>query len=132
MHLYRVLFPWIFLTVSRFSSKVDRVVPSLFSRSESVSSLIFFSISWIFRRIVASTEVSAAGLGNSNGDSPSFMTITRFWQLAHHKLSLVILKRGEEQAGQESSVRIAPWRSRSAMAFMFFRFLDNCNPHKDF
>jgi hypothetical protein len=129
---YRALFPFIFLIVSRFSSKMDRVVPSLLSCSESVSSLIFFSTSWIFRRIVASKEVSAGGLGTSNGDSPSFMTITRFWQLTHHKLPPVILKRGEEHAGQESSVRIAPWRSKSAMAFMFFLFLDNCNPHKDF
>lgn len=111
---------------------MDRAVPSLLSCSKSVSSLIFFSTSWIFKRIVASKEVSAAGRDTSNSDSPSFITITRFWQLAHHKSPLFILKRGEEHAGQESSVRVAPWRSKSAMAFMFFLFLDNCNPHKDF
>jgi len=67
-----------------------------------------------------------------NGDSPSFITITRFWHLAHHKSPLFILKRGEEHAGQESSVRVAPWRSKSAMAFMFFPFSDKFKPHKDF
>ena len=72
------------------------------------------------------------GLDTSNGDSPSFMTITRFWHLAHHKSPLFILKRGEEHAGQGSSVKVAPWRSKSAMAFMFSPFSDNFKPHKDF
>lgn len=54
--------------------------------------------------------------------------MTRFWQLTHHRSPLRSLKRGEAQAGQECSVRVAPCLSRSAMALMVFVFSVTSNP----
>jgi hypothetical protein len=38
------------------------------------------------------------------------------------------LKRGDEQAGQEYSVRVAPCLSKSAIILMFLDSLDTTNP----
>lgn len=41
--------------------------------------------------------------------------MTFFSHLAHHRSPFFSLKSGEAHAGQASSVRVEPWRRRSAM-----------------
>jgi len=52
------------------------------------------------------------------GSSPSFTTMTFFSQFPHHRSPFFSLNSGEAHAGHASSVRVAPWRSRSAMRLM--------------
>jgi len=44
--------------------------------------------------------------------------MTFFSHLAHHRFPFFSLKSGEAHAGQACSVRVDPWRSRSAMRLM--------------
>ena len=113
---------------SRLSRSVDNVAPRLFSFSRSVSSASCFSICWIFFINVDSKLENAVLREISGSGSPSFTTITRFWQLAHQRSPLLSLKMGEEQAGQACFVRVAPCFSRSAMILMFSWFSVKSNP----
>ena len=126
-HLLLVLF-----TLSRFSRSVDNSVPNLCSFSGSFSSLSFPSISSIFVSRVDSSLVRKMGLVVSTGGDPSLTTITRFLHCPHQSSPLGILNSGEAHAGQGSSVRVAPCRSRSAMPWMSVCSLDNFSPHKGF
>lgn len=64
---------------------------------------------------VVSNESSKRGLVASSSVWPSFTTTTRFWHLTHHISPLLSLNNGEAQAGQDSSVSVAPFFSKSAM-----------------
>ena len=52
------------------------------------------------------------------GSSPSFRIMTFFSHLAHQRVPFLSLKSGDAHAGQASSVRVAPWRSKFAMRLM--------------
>ena len=54
------------------------------------------------------------------GSSPSLTTMTFFSHFAHQRVSFFSLKSGVAHAGQAKSVRVEPWRSRSAIRFMCF------------
>ena len=90
----------------------------------SFSSVIFTCTSLIFASTVDSSPLSIIDLVASSGVSPSLITRTRFWHLAHHISPLFSLNNGEEQAGHESSVSEAPCFSRSAMFCRSFCFVD--------
>jgi len=115
---------FIFLIFSRFSSNDVSVVLSFSSCVGSFSSLIFACTSLIFASTVDSTPLSMIDLVASSGVSPSLITRTLFWHLAHHSSPLFSLNNGEEQAGQECSVSVAPCLSRSAMFCRSFWFVD--------
>jgi len=115
---------FIFFIFSRFSSKDASVALSFSSCAGSFSSLIFACTSLIFASTVDSTPLSMIDLVASSGVSPSLTTRTRFWHLAHHSSPLLSLNSGEEQAGQESSVSVAPCFNRSAIFCRSFCFVD--------
>jgi len=72
---------------------------------------------------VVSSWLSAMGLVASSGVSPSLITMTRFWHLAHHSCPLGSLNNGELQAGHDSSVSVAPCLRRFAMVWRSFDFV---------
>jgi len=96
------------------------VAVSFSSFAGSVSSLSFFSISWIFVSTVVSSVLSKTGLVASVVVWPSLTMTTRFWHLEHHISPLWSLNSGEEQAGHERSVSVAPCFSRSAIVLSSF------------
>jgi len=117
---------FIFLIFSRFSSNDDNVVVNFSSLAGSVSSLSFFSKSWIFVSTVDSSVLSNTGRVAWVVVSPSFTMITRFWHLAHHSSFVLSLNSGEAHAGHESSVSVAPCFRRSAMVCRsLVSFFDN-------
>jgi len=69
---------FIFLIFSRFSNNDDNVAVNFSSLAGSVSSLSFFSKSWIFVSTVDSSVLSNMGRVASVAVSPSFTMITRF------------------------------------------------------
>jgi len=91
------------------------VVVIFSSLAGSVSSLSFFSKSWIFVSTVDSSVLSNMGRVASVVVSPSFTMITRFWHLAHQSSPVLSLNRGEEHAGHECSVNVVPCFSRLAI-----------------
>jgi len=91
------------------------VVVSFSSWAGSVSSLSFFSTSWIFVSTVVSSELSKIGLVASSSVWPSFTMTTRFWHLTHHISPLLSLNSGEAQAGHDNSVSVAPFFSKSTI-----------------
>ena len=99
------------------------MVLSFSSCAGSFSSLILACTSLIFVITVVSSPVSMMGLVASSGVSPSRMTMTRFWHLAHHSCPLFNWNSGEAQAGQDSSVSLAPCLKRSAMFCRSFWFV---------
>lgn len=96
------------------------MVVNFSSLSGSVSSLSFFSKSWIFVSTVDSSVLSNMERVASVVDSPSFTMITRFWHLAHHSSPVLSLNSGEAQAGHECSVNVAPCLRRSAIVCRVF------------
>jgi len=106
---------FIFLIFSRFSNNEDSVAVNFSSWAGSVSSLSFFSRSWIFVSTVDSRLLSNIGRVASVVVSPSFTMITRFWHLAHHSSAVLSLNSGEAQAGHERSVSVAPCFKRLAI-----------------
>jgi len=123
-----LLYRFIFLIFSRFSSSEVNVAVNFSSWAGSVSSLSLFSRSWIFVSTVDSSVLSRIGRVASVVVSPSFIIMTRFWHLAHHSWPVLSLKSGEAQTGHESSVSVAPCFSRSAMVCRsFVSFFDKWN-----